>query len=190
MAFFSQKCYAFTSMRAKQFSFFKPASPAFGGEIQKGKRKTFRPIDPKSTIHLVLKSSRAKGGWSLLHRRNKIRIQDLLEEQARENGIKVYQYSNMGNHLHLLIKTKSRAGFQKFLRVFSGRVAMLVTGARKGNAQGKFWDALAFTRIVRWGKDFARVIRYFFKNELERVGLGPEFSRRLAQRGAIVFESG
>lgn len=179
----------FCAMRSKQVSFFKPVSPAFGGEFQKGKRKTIRPIDPKSTLHLVLKSSRAKGEWSLLHRRNKIRIHDLLDRLVRKNGIKVYHYSNVGNHLHILIKVKDRNGFQNFLKSFSGKVALLITRAKKGSPQGKFWDQLAFTRIVQWGKDFKRIAYYFFKNEMEGFGFSSEFARVLTQRG-VVFESG
>lgn len=157
--------------------------------MQKGKRKSFRPLDPKASIHLVLKSSRAKGEWSLLHRKNKNRVLDLMNKLAKENGVKVYQFANVGNHLHLLIQTRTRAGFQKFLRIFSGRLAMMITRARKGNPQGKFWDELAFTRIVRWGKDFIRLTHYLLKNQLEGLGLPTYFSRELLEKG-IVLESG
>jgi REP element-mobilizing transposase RayT len=180
----------FFTMKFQQQSFFSPISKSFGGTLQSGKRKTFRPLDPKSAIHLVLKSSRAKAIWSMLHRRNKTRIQDLMERLASENGIKVYQFVNVGNHLHLLVKIRSRDGFQKFLRVFTGRVALLVTGARKGNPQGKFWDALAFSRIVQWGKDFKRITLYFIKNELESLGLATGFSKTLTQRGSLILEKG
>jgi len=175
-------------MKTKQYSLFKTIAPTFGGRLQVGKRKMARPIDPKATIHLVLKSSRAKGEWSMLHRRNKTRILDLLGQLAKENGIKIYRYANVGNHLHLLLKVRNRFGFQKFLRVFSGRVAMLVTRAKKGSPQGKFWDELAFTRIVQWGKDFNRVARYIIKNELEGLGLGTALSKLLERRGIVVFE--
>jgi len=177
-------------MKQKQYSFLKPISPAFGGNLQKGKRKTFRPLNPKSTVHLVLKSSRATGSWSLLQRLHKTRIHDLLKKLAQENGVQIYQYVNVGNHLHLLIKLKSRAGFQKFLRVFSGRVALLITQAKKGNPMGKFWDELAFTRIVNWGKDFKRITYYFIKNELESLGYESGFARVLTQKGLIAFDSG
>jgi REP element-mobilizing transposase RayT len=176
-------------MKSKQYSFLKPISHSFGGTLQKGKRKSSRPIDPKSTLHLVLKSSRATGEWSLLKRRHKTRIHVLLIRLARENGVKVYRYENVGNHLHLLIKTKNRSGFQKFLRIFSGRIAQLITGARKGNPQGKFWDSLAFTRIVQWGRDFKRMTHYFIKNELESLGHITLFAKNLCQRGILIFES-
>ena len=177
-------------MREKQYSFFKSVSPSFGGESQKGKRKCQRPLNPKSSIHLVLKSTRATGVWSLLHRQHKTRVHDLLIKIAQQNGIKVYQYANVGNHLHLLLKMRNRAGFQKFLRIFSGRVALMITQAKKGKAQGKFWDSLAFTRIVHWGKDFTRITRYFFKNEIEALGFSAGFAKKLVGSGQIFLNSG
>jgi len=66
---------------------------------------------------------------------------------------------------------------------------MLITSARKGHPQGKFWDSLAFTRIVNWGKDFERITYYFFKNEIEGFGYPLAFARELAERG-VVFETG
>lgn len=176
--------------KSKQFSFFKARSPSFGGGLQNGKRKSARPIDPKSSIHLVLKASRAKGAWSLLNRRHKTRIQDLLLKLSKENGIKIYQFVNVGNHLHILLKTRDRNGFQRFLRIFSARVSMLITQAKKGNPQGRFWDELAFTRIVQWGVDFERITRYFIKNEMESFGYTTGFARELVQRGKLFFGSG
>jgi len=67
---------------------------------------------------------------------------------------------------------------------------MLVTHARKGNPQGKFWDSLAFTRIVQWGRDFKRLTHYFLKNELESLGKTAAFARTLAKRGILIFEYG
>jgi REP element-mobilizing transposase RayT len=173
-------------MKQKQFSFLKPNSPSFGGDLQKGKRKTFRPIDPKAPIHLVLKSSRAKGEWSMLHQHHKTKIRDLSEKLAKENGIKIYQFANVGNHLHLLLKTGNRGNFQKFLRVFSGRVAMMITRARKGNPQGRFWDSLAFTRIVQWGRDFSRITRYLFKNQIESFGNTAKLAMDIVRRGMVM----
>jgi len=189
MDFNSKKCYIFTLMKQNKFSFFKSISPSFGGSFQKGKRKTVRPLNPKTTLHLVLKSSRAKGTWSLLRREHKTRIHDLLQKIAKENGIKIYQYANVGNYLHLLLQLRDRKSFQKFLRVFSGRVALMITQAKRGRPQGKFWDELAFSRIVQWGNDFKRMISYLFKNELESLGYSTAFARELTQRGFVIFES-
>ena len=105
---------------------------------------------------------------------NRGRIYVLMTEIAERYGVKVYRFENVGNHLHLLISVQSRRQFQTFLRVLAGQVVFLVTGAKKGNAVGKFWDKLAFSRIVNWGRDFANVSHYFFKNAWESFGLSDE----------------
>src|SRR5690606_1064530 len=107
-----------------------------------GKRKLERPLDPKRPLHVTLKSTRARGPWSLLNPRHRYCIEDRLHATARKHKLKIYRFQNVGNHLHLLVKAPTRAAFQAFLREFAGRIAMLVTRARKGHPVGRFWDAL------------------------------------------------
>jgi hypothetical protein len=83
----------------------------------------------------------------------------------------VYRFANVGNHFHLLVQVKRRRDLQNFLRVFAQGVVFLVTGAKKGNPIGKFWDALAYSRIVEWGKDWKGMLTYLRKNLLEAKGL-------------------
>jgi len=92
--------------------------------------------------------------------------------------VRIYQYANSGNHLHLLLRAKTRRGFQRFLRTFSALVPRIVTGAKKGmpivardpKGHGKFWDALAYTRIASWGRHFFNGRYYVIRNELEAEG--------------------
>ncbi|HLD99923.1 MAG TPA: transposase, partial [Bdellovibrionota bacterium] len=137
-------------MRARQLSLLPPGKREHGGNHSKGIRKTRRPIDLKSPVHLVIRSSRAKGAWSMLHPRHVEHIDRAAQKIARRHGVQLWRYSNVGNHLHLLVKTRTRTGFQNFLRELTGTVASIVTGAKKGNPVGKFWDSLAYTRIVTW----------------------------------------
>jgi hypothetical protein len=165
---------------------------AHGGELARGHRKGPRPFDPKQALHVVLRSSKARGGLSMLHPRHCNHIRTLVERLQRRRAVRVYGYANVGNHLHLLIRAKSRADWQAFIREFSGGVAMLVTGARKGtglrrshdpslpeSARRGFWDGLVFTRIVGWGRDFTRVADYVSLNLWE--GLGIPLRRYLAR---------
>jgi REP element-mobilizing transposase RayT len=153
------------------------ATTAHGGELAKGKRKTFRPIDPKQALHLVLRSSQATGPQSMLAKPHYQAIHDFVHRSAKRLGIKIYQFSNVGNHLHLLLKAPSRILFQRFLRQIAGGIAMRMTGAKKGNALAKnetqrgFWDYLAFTRIIRFGRDFENVAEYLIKNLFEGAGV-------------------
>jgi len=161
-------------MRSRQVSFLPKTELAHGGDLRKGKRKTARPLDPRRPLHVTLRSSRARGQWSLLRTGLKGRLHALLVDLAERNGIRVYRYANVGNHLHLLVSFRSRSEFQRFLRSFAGRAAILATGARKGRAVNGFWDKLAYSRVVGWGLDFLAVGRYLTKNFLEGEGSGRE----------------
>jgi REP element-mobilizing transposase RayT len=143
---------------------------AHGGESAHGKRKTMRPLDPKQAVHLILKSSRALGPHSMLSPRHCNRIETLAHNLAKKWGIRIYRYANVGNHLHFLVKSRTRRAWRAFLRELSGSIAILVTGARKGQAE-KFWDQLAFTRIVKFGRDFNGVALYLIGNIFEAMGV-------------------
>jgi hypothetical protein len=41
---------------------------------------------------------------------------------------------------------------------------------KKARPIGKFWDALAYSRIVEWGKDWKNMLDYVGKNLLEARG--------------------
>ena len=141
-----------------------------GGLESRGKRKTERPFSPKAPIHIVLKSARAKGTWSLLHRKNHSRITSMIYVYAHRFKIHVYRAANVGNHLHLLVKASDRKNLADYLRVLAGRIAVTVTGAQKFVKKiGKFWDHLCWSRLVAWGKEFHYVQRYVFANELEGI---------------------
>lgn len=104
-------------------------------------------------------------------------IHRFTEKIAKRWGIRLYRYANVGNHIHLLIRVPSRATWQRFMRELSGGIALIVTGARKGSALTRnesgrgFWDHLAFTRIVHFGRDFENMGRYLIKNLFESLGV-------------------
>jgi REP element-mobilizing transposase RayT len=155
----------------------RTAAVSHGGELTKGKRKEIRPLDPKQALHVVLRSSLARGERSMLNPKYCGHIHRLVERLASRYGVRLYRYANVGNHIHLLIKVPSRGVWQRFLRELAGGIAIIVTGAKKGssltrNETGRgFWDHLAFTRIVRFGRDFRNMGRYLIKNLFESVGI-------------------
>jgi len=164
----------------------KPAQPQnrnwspleHGGSVRKGRRKTRRPFDAKRPMHLVMRSTRAKGAWSFLHRRNKAGIHTLLVDLCKRYSVKLYRYENVGNHLHLIVRFPSRKELRAFLRVFAQGVMFLVTGACKGEPKGRFFEQIAYTRVVNWGREFTVLKNYLWKNALEALG----FSREEVQR--------
>ena len=144
-----------------------------GGSVREGKRKLFRPFDAAKAIHLVLRSSKAKGEWSLLKKRNENKISQIVFNFAVKNQITIHKYANSGNHLHILLKARSQKGFRKFLRTVTGLIARHVMGAKRGNSKGRFWDGLAYTKLVSWGKHFKNTINYVWRNVLEGWGVIP-----------------
>jgi REP element-mobilizing transposase RayT len=156
----------------KQRSFFPKDSEnstsriAYGGNVS-GRRRMSRPLDRKRPLHIVLKSSHAKGALSLLSAR--LKVAALIDQKAKAYAIKIHGFQNMGNHIHLMVSFKTRQAVQKFLRVISGLIARLITKAEKGRAFGKrFWDHLVFTRIVTGRRDYLKMQKYLTKNEIER----------------------
>lgn len=137
-------------------------------------------------MHLVLKSSRAVGKLSL-HRESRF-IEALIQQAGKRFGIRLYEFSNNGNHLHLLLRAETREGFKSFLRSISGAIARRMTGAKKGKPlSSSFWDNIPFTRIVEWGRDFKNAQSYVIQNLLEALNLIPYQPRKHSAKklGAI-----
>jgi len=150
-----------------------------GGALSLGRRKGRRPVVTKRPMHVTLRSTLAVGKWSLLMPRNSRYLKVLVPQLSKRWGVKVYEWSNNGNHLHFLSLSKTRKGFQNFLRVLAGKIAQQVTGAQNGKPLGRrFWDLLAYSRVVEWGKAFLVAKRYVIQNQLEAVGVVPYQPRR------------
>jgi REP element-mobilizing transposase RayT len=138
-----------------------------GGDVRLGKRKLERPVSTRRPMHLTLHSSRAHGDWSLVRHRS--RVFEALRVCARRTRVRVYDFANVGSHLHLLVRARRRDEFQAFLRSFAGTVARVVTGAKRGRPirDGRFWSKLAWSRVVTWGREYWTVRRYIFYNQIE-----------------------
>src|SRR4051812_40375194 len=153
-----------------------------GGSTRTGRRKVARPLDTRRPVHVVLRSSRAKGSWSLRRAETAQRIRVAMSGLAEQYDIRIYEFANSATHLHLLLRAKQRASFQAFLRAFAGIAARCATGARKGHPIGRFWDELAYSRLLHWGREFAAVRAYVVQNEEEALGLVPYRPRRRERR--------
>jgi REP element-mobilizing transposase RayT len=165
-----QKQYDLFSNRTTGHRAFVSSRVSHGGAPAKGRRKIARPLDRRKPLHVVLKSSVAKGRLSLLSSRHRLVVEKTLRERAVQFGVKIHSFQNMGNHLHVLISFTNRELVQNFLRTVTALIARAVTGAKKGKPFGKrFWDGLAFTRVISGFKDFQSTEAYLHKNEVERV---------------------
>jgi len=140
-----------------------------GGSLRLNRRKLQRPLNLKRPLHVTLRAECAKGPLSLLNPRHRFKVNAHIYRWARKRRIRILEYANVGNHLHLLVINKSGADeeIRHFFRTIGAQIAIQVTGAKRGKPFGKFWDNLLYSRIVAWGKDFTNVTNYVLTNSLE-----------------------
>ncbi len=137
-----------------------------GGNSSLRKRKMKRPLLPNKLTHVVFKSSKAKNDLSFY--KFKLQVQNLLHERAKKYQIEILDFVNMGNHLHLKVKSKNLVNFRNFLRTFPALLARLITKVKKGFKFGKFWDCLVYTRVLLSKFEALGLKGYFNANRIER----------------------
>ncbi|MBN8541401.1 MAG: transposase [Deltaproteobacteria bacterium] len=138
-----------------------------GGMTSNGRRKQRRPLATKKWIHVVLKSDRAVGSKSFLTAKNQVFLERLLKLKARKFGVAIADFANVGNHIHLKIRIADRMEFGKFLKSVTAQIARFVTGARRGHPFGRFWQGLAYTRVLSSRYEEVQLRGYIAANRLE-----------------------
>lgn len=134
-------------------------------------RRAARPFSKSEALHITMRSRVAVGDRLLLSKRNRDWLKTYLPNVARRFTVRVYSYSNNGNHLHLVLKTTDRENLSNFFRVLSGVIARRVLRTEKGRKLGvTFWDSRPFSRIISWGREFWNVMRYMERSKLEASG--------------------
>lgn len=151
-----------------------------------GSRKKIRPFHRKQALHVTMKSSQAKGKWSFLKHDNYFSVLELIESLKQRFSITIEKQSINSNHLHLLLRAKTKDDLSGFLKALSGLIVRKVTGSQKGNSlKAKFWDQRPFSRIVSFGRDFRNVVKYIGMNMNESIGdhsLGRYFGKSRIQQ--------
>ncbi len=160
---------------------FKQDEKAYGGSLMKRRKgRGIRPLAVKNSMHLVLRSSLAKGEWSLLRHSSKIR--KILKRFSTKYGVKILAVGNAGNHVHLHIQLSNRFTYKPFIRATTASIAMAITGmSRWKKLDIKFWDRRPFTRIVIGRRAFLRLADYVFMNGMEGQGHARDFSRLVVE---------
>lgn len=125
--------------RSKQIPFDKKAfrnELRFGGALMKKTkgRLGHRPVSTRAPMHLVLRSSKAKGRFGFGYQSNLKKVNEIVRKTCAKYGVKLIEYSNNYNHLHLLVKFPSRAVYLRFIRSLTGHLALAVTGANRTRA--------------------------------------------------------
>lgn len=135
-----------------------------GGGLGKGRRKEARPFVEGQPLLVVLRSTRAKGPWSIQKPAVRASFRALSQQVGKRFHVKVHGMAVVGQELHVLISCQARENLRSFLRTFGGVTARAVTGARKGDPQGRFWDGLVYSRMVEPGKDLTTVRSFLQSN--------------------------
>ena len=153
-------------MKQRAFANFHQPQLSFGGDLI-GKTthpKGARPLSSKHPIHLVLRSKRS---W-MRTPKHFAPVNATVARVAKRHGVRVYEYANVGNHLHVLIKISARPRWAAFIRELTGRLAML-------RAEGAEWMGRPFTRVVNgWRRAYVSVREYVRLNAWEAAsGLNP-----------------
>lgn len=172
----------------KQLSLLKRPQTAYGGELLKTRegRGRPRPLATQKSMHLVLRSTQAKGEWSFKRPKHAARIRELTQTFAGRHGVKILSVANVGNHLHFHMRLSNRQTYRPFIRGLTAAIALAVTGASKLRPLSrKFWDYRPFTRIVQSYSGYLRLRDYVRINQLEGHG----YSRRAA-RFTVAWDSG
>lgn len=151
--------------RQLEFDGFKKVRDAFGGSLLKGNPKIRRPLDSKLPTLLTLRG--IQGGLKspkVFHK-----IDDIVYETAKKYGVRIYEYANVGNHLHILIRVTNLALWPAFIRELAGRIASAIKAFFK--IEGNYWKFRPHTRIVRgWKKAYKIAKDYVYLNILESKG--------------------
>ena len=151
-----------------------PSDPKACGGALLNKRKARlrpRPLDTKNSMHLVLRSTQAKGDWSFSKKLNRRKIDKILERFSQKHAVKILSMAYVGNHLHFHIRISSRAAYLKYIKAITSAIVMAVTGINKFKKLKKhFWDLRPYTRIV-FGERARQILKNYIEiNQLESFG--------------------
>ena len=157
--------------RAKQFEFndplFKKPGDVFGGSQLKSHPKVKRPIASKLPLHLVLRANQSSFRLPATYKV----VNQTVRVIAKKHGVRIYKYSNNGNHLHVLLKLSRIHRWSPFIRELTSQIVQKLRELGVTFKVEKLWMGRPFTRIVRgWKKAFKTVKEYLYLNELEAEG--------------------
>lgn len=155
-------------------------SSACGGVLRSTRkgRQGARRLTTEHAMHLVLRSSKAKGAWSFLRASNKKKIQTIIKKHAHKNLIQIISVSSIGQHLHLQIRLSDRKTYKPFIRAMTGAIALQIMGANRNRAKvmnykDRFWDYRPFSKILTSFGQRLRAVDIALIHQLEGLVRGP-----------------
>ncbi len=175
--------------RTRQMQLLKKEKSDHGGSIPHPKKRK-RPLGRRKSMHMVLRSSKAKGSWSF--RRHQEAIENVLNKFAKKYHIQILDHANVGNHIHLHLKTSTRNNYKAFIRAVTSAIRSLVTGYSRWNPAPNafsFWDLRPWSRVLNSFIEIKNLNKYIGINQLEALGLkrlrAKSFVNKIFQTSAL-----
>ena len=141
-----------------EFDLYKPKLMFGGALLKNGNPRVKRPLASKLPLHVVLRATKSK----MRLPKNFKRTNELVRRACEKHGIRLYEYANVGNHLHLLIKLPRPRYWAPFIRELTGRIAQEIDLE---------WMWRPFTRVVGgWRRAYKIAKEYVQLNLLEAEG--------------------
>ncbi len=162
----------------KQLQLIPKPKTEHGGSIANSQKRK-RPLSSRHSMHLVLRSSKAKGSWSF--KKHQEKIEGILQKFAKKYHIQILNHANVGNHIHLHLKTSTRKNYRAFIRAITSAIRITVTGYSKWNPapeKFQFWDLRPWSRILQTFREFKNLTKYIGLNQIEAMGLKRESAKR------------
>lgn len=150
---------------------------AYGGALRKkAANRLARPLVFRSgSMHISLKSTKAKGKYSFQSKLNRTRVKQFIESFSNKKGVQVISMANVGNHIHLHVKLHNKALYKAWIRGLTSGLAMIAMGLsglkELKEAGKKFWDHRPFSRVIESFKHFLTAKKYIEINQLEGMGI-------------------
>lgn len=163
--------------KTAQLELLKKEKLAFGGDLMTTRqgRRGSRPLATRNSMHLVLRSSQARGAWSFARPNHKKKIDQIVRRFSQKYGVRVLSLANVGNHLHFHIQLTNLLTYKPFIRAITAAIAMAVTGysrwKKRPVGEKSFWDRRPFTRVIAGGRRAFLAVRDYVRiNKLEGFG--------------------
>ena len=89
-----------------------------------------------------------------------------VEKTCKKYGVRLYDYANVSDHLHLLLKLRHIRDWAAFIRELTSRIAAIFS------LVGGFFAYRPFTQIVEgWGRAYRTARDYLYLNQLQADGI-------------------
>jgi hypothetical protein len=183
-------------VKYENLELFKKYRKYYGGDLRKrAAHRGERPLVFRSgTVHITLKSLKAKGIHSFQHVSKREQVRRFVESFSIKKGVQILSFANVGNHLHLHVKLFNKTLYKAWIRGLSSGLAMIAMG-REGlkhlsDLGEKFWYQRPFSRVIQSFKHFLNTKKYVEVNILEGMGILRTEAELIVFGSSRFFKSG